>query len=61
MRCGGVNNSIICMINMSETQIPFGKARLFENMERLDKGTIDNFSLTIRLWMECSGEFKLYT
>lgn len=61
MRCGYMNNSIICILNMRETEIPFGRVRLVENKERLDEGTIDRFSLTIRMWMQCSGEVKLCT
>lgn len=61
MRYGGVNNSIICMLNMSETQISFGREKLVKNIERLDEGMVDNFGLTIRLWMECSGEVKICT
>ena len=61
MRGGGMHNSIVCMLNMSETQIPFRRERLVKNMKRLDEGTINNFSLTIRMWMECSGEINLCT
>ena len=34
---------------------------MVENTKRLDEGTVDNFGLTIKLWMECNGEVKLCT
>jgi hypothetical protein len=58
MTYGGVNCSIICIFNVGKTQIPLGWGSVMINPRNWEEGIVNNFSLTINLWMKDSGKIN---